>query len=263
MAIHHTVARAALQFGKHLPAPVKRWLRTPGGRAIRYVRHAQMASLEHQDFVAKRVANIIDTLFASGRALNDSNEYREYLRAQLLKTCAVSQAATGAHLRGSAARLIQELSAALPLGARNQLTVLCVGCRHTAELDAIEEICGTATTGLDLFSEDPRIMVGDMHQMPFTNHVFAGVYTCHSLEHAYDPNLVIREYCRVLKPGGVVVIEVPTHFSPGVVDRWDAQSTDNLIALFGQAVAKVTFREDIPSSGRPGSARAQVCLTVR
>ncbi len=50
---------------------------------------------------------------------------------------------------------------------------------------------------------------GDAHILPFKDNVFDSIILQAVLEHVVDPKVVMKESLRVLKPGGVVYIEVP------------------------------------------------------
>ncbi len=125
--------------------------------------------------------------------------------------------------------------------------VLCLGPRNGLELayirKAIEEpsacdqaCCGgphpTRTVeGLDLFSLDKDIRVGDMHKMPYQDNAFGLVWASHVLEHARDIGAVLGEIRRVLRPGGWLFAAYPTEFKTNWHDRYDLGDPRNLMAL--------------------------------
>jgi malonyl-CoA O-methyltransferase len=47
---------------------------------------------------------------------------------------------------------------------------------------------------------------GSMTQLPFANESFDAAYATESLEHAVDVELAVAEICRVVKPGGKIII---------------------------------------------------------
>jgi len=55
-----------------------------------------------------------------------------------------------------------------------------------------------------------RFIQGDMRQMPFQNEEFGSIVSLGAVEHSFEgPALALREYYRVLRPGGVAIITVP------------------------------------------------------
>lgn len=62
------------------------------------------------------------------------------------------------------------------------------------------------------FKKDKRLefLVADAHKLPFKSNRFEAVFCLEALEHIFDPQKVLFEIKRVLKPGGYVIILVPT-----------------------------------------------------
>jgi SAM-dependent methyltransferase len=55
-----------------------------------------------------------------------------------------------------------------------------------------------------------KITLGSAYEIPFPDGYFEGVFCCWLLEHLPDPERAIVEFHRVLKPGGLCSIVVPT-----------------------------------------------------
>jgi SAM-dependent methyltransferase len=180
-------------------------------------------------------------------------DYRQYLVAQIAKSQLQTRPEGEALPRTR--RLVGLLAGHLPEGGQ----VLCVGCRDGRELDEIERQTGCAATGVDLFSIDPRIVVGDFHQLPFEGGAFDALYSCHSLEHAYDLPRALAEFGRVLRPGGLWAIEVPIGFELCETDRQDLGSVEALIAGL-PGLGEVLFRED---AARGDGKRTDARLVAR
>ena len=122
----------------------------------------------------------------------------------------------------------------LPVGQ-----ILSLGPRNAIELDALAQGLDRDVVGLDLFSLDPRIEVGDMHRMPFHENQFALVFASHSLEHARKPAVVMAEVARVLKPSGVLFFAYPHNPHPTWHDPQNYGAPENLVALFPKWVRAV------------------------
>ena len=54
-------------------------------------------------------------------------------------------------------------------------------------------------------------------QLPYSDNTFDRLVATHVLEHVYEPHLVLKEWSRVIKPGGVLSILIPT--DPGIAWR--------------------------------------------
>lgn len=76
-------------------------------------------------------------------------------------------------------------------------------------------------TGLDLISYSPRIVLGDMHAMPFADGEFDVVLCGWTLSYSADPALAAREISRVCRDGGVLGLAVE-YFDGGEQDERDA-----------------------------------------
>jgi|HubBroStandDraft_4_1064222.scaffolds.fasta_scaffold62487_2 ubiquinone/menaquinone biosynthesis C-methylase UbiE len=55
-----------------------------------------------------------------------------------------------------------------------------------------------------------KIKLGSAYEIPFPDGYFEGVFCCWLLEHLAEPQRAAAEFCRVLKPGGLCSIVVPT-----------------------------------------------------
>lgn len=85
---------------------------------------------------------------------------------------------------------------ALPAGSLG----LDLGSRSPIRPDAIT---------LDIDAGPEVDVVGDGHHLPFADATFDYVWSNAVLEHVRDPLRVAREIVRVLKPGGVAIVNVP------------------------------------------------------
>jgi SAM-dependent methyltransferase len=77
---------------------------------------------------------------------------------------------------------------------------------QTAGLDWSETLCARARAGIP----GARFEAGDMRAMPFADGEFGSIVALGSVEHVPEGSeLVLKEFHRVLKPGGIAIITVP------------------------------------------------------
>lgn len=106
----------------------------------------------------------------------------------------------------------------------------------------------------DLYPRDANIRKVDIEQMPFEEGTFDLVIANHVLEHVDDDVRAAREVHRVLKPGGLAILQAPfsrvlqnTWSDPGIVSevaRLHAFGQEDHVRLFG-----ADFVERVASSG--------------
>lgn len=89
--------------------------------------------------------------------------------------------------------------------------------------------------GLDLLAYSPRVVIGDMHAMPFSNETFSHVSCGWTLSYSRKPNVAASELIRILVPGGYLAIGVE------VVDR--DSTTPKIPGILG-AMSRVQSLED-------------------
>ena len=172
-------------------------------------------------------------------------EYEQYLRAQISKSLhATRRSLSGSALMRRSENLIDKMDAFLP-DDRAELSVLCVGCRTAEEPLHVVRRCRVGeAVGLDLFSHDPLVHVGDMQNMPFQDEQFDVVYACHSLEHAQDIEAALSEAVRVLSKPGLLVAALPVNFSPSATDLWDVESSTAFIDRLPAPPSEILLAED-------------------
>ena len=79
----------------------------------------------------------------------------------------------------------------------------------------------TKVYGIDYNFEEAKIaskheisVVGDIRNLPYQNDVFDGIFCHHVLEHLEEPEKALNEFFRVIKDGGIVIVEVPSKWDP-------------------------------------------------
>lgn len=99
-------------------------------------------------------------------------------------------------------------------------TVFDAGCGAGGFLAAVRECSGAQVQGLDF---DPRCAAfasevyavpvdeGELMDQGYADGAFDVVASWHCLEHTYDPPAELAELHRITKPGGHLVLEVPTY----------------------------------------------------
>jgi ubiquinone/menaquinone biosynthesis C-methylase UbiE len=120
---------------------------------------------------------------------------------------------------GYSRKVGRELFKLIPADGR----VLDVGCANGSFLTALESIANWELHGIDInpkVIEDCRntklhLKAGQLEQGVYPDEFFDAIIMTHLIEHVVDPLETLRICLAILKPGGVVVGELPN------VDSWD------------------------------------------
>ena len=99
--------------------------------------------------------------------------------------------------------------------------VLDLGCGigHSYELLAPRETVGLDIDPAVLAVQERETVAADMRELPFAEASFAAVLSVQSIEHVPDPEQVLIEARRVLRPGGVAVFVTPNRLTFGPSDE--------------------------------------------
>lgn len=76
-------------------------------------------------------------------------------------------------------------------------------------LDHVQEAVQISRIHVQRMQRDGDFVVGDLEKMPFKEKTFDFINSGGVLEHFADPRIGLREYLRVTKPNGVIIISVP------------------------------------------------------
>lgn len=116
--------------------------------------------------------------------------------------------------------------------------------------------------GCDLFPRSAEIRRIDITRMPFSDGTFDVVIANHILEHVDDDRQAVGEIIRVLRPGGVAVLQTP--YSAALHSTWEDSgiATDSArLQAFGQEDHVRLFGQDIferiSSAGLASEVRTQ------
>jgi len=87
--------------------------------------------------------------------------------------------------------------------------VLCLGARLGHEVRAFRDLGFEKTIGIDLNpgKNNCYVVKGDFHNTGFADESFDTIYT-NSIDHAWNVKLLFEEVGRILRPGGVVILEI-------------------------------------------------------
>jgi SAM-dependent methyltransferase len=105
-----------------------------------------------------------------------------------------------------------------------------------ANADGLSAHVRSHTIPLEIAPTSGVGVVGDAHKLPWRDAVADGVLIQGVLEHVLDPERIVGEIHRVLRPGGVVIAEVPfiQHYHEDPVDfrRWTHYGFAHLFRAF-------------------------------
>jgi len=98
---------------------------------------------------------------------------------------------------------------------------------HAYACDLSEKAVQVARTNASAVGVELRTFAGDLTALPFADSAFDLVFSQGVLEHFRDPAPAMREQVRVLRPAGVLVVDVPQRFNVYTLRKHQAMREGN------------------------------------
>jgi SAM-dependent methyltransferase len=154
--------------------------------------------------------------------------YEEYLEHQSSKLDRIKDRLER-HEEDAYADFLSRFASCEPLTSMRN--VLCLGARLGTEVKAFHAL-GKFAVGLDLNPgpDNKYVLPGDFHAVVFPDGSVDAVYT-NALDHAFELERLVMEVKRLLRPGGIFVIDHVKGFEEGFVPgeyeslHWDKSDT--------------------------------------
>jgi SAM-dependent methyltransferase len=219
------------------------------GNIIKYGLGPRARERKRADKAKARQASFESSTWNRDEDLAQRNygSYEEYLTHQSAKLDAVSH-----RLAETAAEDLADFKhrfAHCP-GLTEARTVLCLGARLGTEVKALHAL-GYFAVGIDLNPGENNLYVlpGDFHAIVFPDGSVDAVYT-NALDHVFDLDKVLGEVNRLLRPGGLFVVDMlPGYeegFTPGAYEATHWRKMDTFIErLCGSSGLVLEGRRDL------------------
>jgi SAM-dependent methyltransferase len=108
-----------------------------------------------------------------------------------------------------AARVALELLARLRDGERVPRVLVVGGGAKGSGADVLYQASDIELVGTDVYASPYTRLVADGHELPFKDSTFDAVWIQAVLEHVLEPQRVVAEIHRVLKPAGLLYADTP------------------------------------------------------
>lgn len=103
-------------------------------------------------------------------------------------------------------KYFERLFSIYPVNVSRESRALCVGARTGQEVVALQQL-NLDTIGIDLVPNEPYVIYGDFHSIPFASEYFQFVFT-NVFDHALYPDKLIAEMERVAAKNGLIVVHL-------------------------------------------------------
>jgi SAM-dependent methyltransferase len=128
-------------------------------------------------------------------------------------------------------------------------SVLLIGCSNADEKHLFEQ-AGFYVNGIDIFP-GKGITKMDMHDLKYDAGSFDLIVLSHSFEHCEDPGKVLSQINHMLRPRGYIAMEIPIHYKPDLIDRFDFGSFKTLKDIIGSVIpCSLVFGKDYPKGDK-------------
>ena len=167
------------------------------------------------------------TVTDDGRHVRRYDDYEDYLEHQRSKLDLLDLSDYDRRYRVA----LRDRLVAADLELRGR-SVLCLAARIGTEVRAFGDL-GAFAVGIDLNPgpDNRYVLPGDFHDLQFADGSVDAVFT-NSLDHALEPERLAAEVRRVLKPGGLLVLELATPQDETTDGQWEAfMWSDHTVAL--------------------------------
>lgn len=159
----------------------------------------------------------VDSLGVFRRRYPDYDAYLRHQRAKL-----VERPETVEYFDRQIAEFLPQRIADLEL---NRTRVVCVAARRGGEVRAFRSL-GAFAWGTDIApgSENAYVTFGDMHNLEELSASAADVVYTNSLDHSFDLVRVVKATQRILRPGGLWIVELLNENRAGDFEsrRWNS-----------------------------------------
>ena len=104
-----------------------------------------------------------------------------------------------------------------------------MGARTGQEVKAFQNL-NIDSIGIDIVPNEPLVIFGDIHEIPFNNNMFDIVFT-NIVDHSLYPEKLVEESERVCKSGGIIIFHITVGKATdkyGVTEILKSKSVENL-----------------------------------
>lgn len=164
-----------------------------------------------------------------------------YLKHQAAKPGSVQYTDHDEHIRAALRSIVMADDILRP-----GMSVLCLGARFGGEVQAFLDLdCFAVGIDIRTSSHNKYVVYGDFQDVQFPDRCVDAVYS-NALDHAFDPEKVVSEMMRIVKPDGYLLLDVPKGegegHPPGLYESFYWRTVDDLIAVLTRRGLRVVRR---------------------